>query len=63
MVLLAYGSKPATERSCEKMSAIRDDEQVLAWAVQLMSSIGSILRTLERHVKELEHTYEKVLAC
>jgi glycosyltransferase involved in cell wall biosynthesis len=47
----------------EKMSALRDDETGARMGRAAHAHYWKNPRTLERHVQELEHTYEQVLAC
>ena len=47
----------------EKMSALRDDETGTRMGRAAHAHYWKNPRTLERHVQELEHTYEQVLAC
>jgi len=46
-----------------KMSAMRDPEQVARMGRAAHQQYWTNPRTLERHVKELEETYKKVLSC
>ena len=47
----------------EKMSALRDDETGARMGRAAHAHYWKNPRALERHVQELEHTYEQVLAC
>ncbi len=46
-----------------KMSAMRDHERVARMGLAAHAHYWEKPRTLERHVKELEETYRKVLSC